>query len=466
MQSAQLIDRFLEKYEKKEQEYYEKLANHVSALCETFLHKAEIKANVTHRAKAMGRLKDKLQGRGKTYESENQIRADIVDLSGVRIALFFPSEKVDVNRIIEDEFDIVEKVKHPKPDGGQAQTSKGKGPRKVSFRDGQDGETIVEYDRRFEGYQATHFWARLGEKHGSRGFNESDKVEIQVMTVLQSAWSEVEHDILYKHLNGNPSELEQQMLDGLNGLVSIGELYLSHLSTMNKDKTKPFANEFELGEFLCSKIGKSRGADEFTVSSAELLRKFLGLSCVQADSKVSLEEELSNIRINTDLTSSLQTPYSEKPNASLVVMERIYYSESKKLSEKARRIQPSSTREMCRVLFSTVISLDELFSPISFWEKELLNNEWQAPRATQIEALRNLRWLMDTQNPRNVVLGDVKELDQREQERLRRLWRWFETHQSKFVQFALGISKLGVVREFQRDMEKLNRIFPALQSFR
>ena len=57
----------------------------------------------------------------------------------------------------------------------------------------------------------------------------NSKTEIQVASVLMHAWSEVEHDLVYKPLNGTLSEEELAILDELNGLVLAGEIALERL---------------------------------------------------------------------------------------------------------------------------------------------------------------------------------------------------------------------------------------------
>jgi ppGpp synthetase/RelA/SpoT-type nucleotidyltranferase len=48
------------------------------------------------------------------------------------------------------------------------------------------------------------------------------KVEIQVITVVMHAWSEVEHDIIYKNKHRVPeSSRMSRMLDSINGLSSM-----------------------------------------------------------------------------------------------------------------------------------------------------------------------------------------------------------------------------------------------------
>lgn len=48
--------------------------------------------------------------------------------------------------------------------------------------------------------------------------------EIQVASLIMHAWSEVEHDLIYKPMQGTLSEEELSILDELNGLVLAGEI--------------------------------------------------------------------------------------------------------------------------------------------------------------------------------------------------------------------------------------------------
>jgi ppGpp synthetase/RelA/SpoT-type nucleotidyltranferase len=54
-------------------------------------------------------------------------------------------------------------------------------------------------------------------------------VEIQIASVLMHAWAEVEHDLLYKPVQGRLSDDEYAILDELNGLVMTGEIALERL---------------------------------------------------------------------------------------------------------------------------------------------------------------------------------------------------------------------------------------------
>ena len=55
------------------------------------------------------------------------------------------------------------------------------------------------------------------------------RIEIQVASLIMHAWSEVEHDLIYKPMQGTLSEEELSILDELNGLVLAGEIALERL---------------------------------------------------------------------------------------------------------------------------------------------------------------------------------------------------------------------------------------------
>ncbi|KAF4487608.1 hypothetical protein CGGC5_v006704 [Colletotrichum fructicola Nara gc5] len=87
----------------------------------------------------------------------------------------------------------------------------------------------------FSGYKATHVVVR----HKSRDFDQyaandpNVDIEIQIGSIIMHAWSDIEHDILYK-----PSATEEtspdvlRMLDLINGIVMTGEVALQQLASV------------------------------------------------------------------------------------------------------------------------------------------------------------------------------------------------------------------------------------------
>jgi len=233
-----LVEDFITRY-KKEYDFYDQAARLVSQLLERNLQSAGIRAMVTFRAKSPSRLEIKVRQRSieKNYQNLDDIYKDIVDLAGVRVALYFPGERDQVGKIVLQLFILDE---DPKEFPAQSKPT---------------------YEKRFSGYWATHYRVRLRDS----SLNDAQKryadalVEIQVASVLMHAWAEVEHDLVYKPMQGHLSEDEYAILDELNGLVIAGEIALERLQRAGEarvaSRDRQFANHFDLAAYLLDKAG-------------------------------------------------------------------------------------------------------------------------------------------------------------------------------------------------------------------
>jgi ppGpp synthetase/RelA/SpoT-type nucleotidyltranferase len=232
-----LLDSFLDRYV-KEYDYYEQAGRLAAQTLESNLQAAGIRSIVTSRAKSVTRLAEKCRHRNKrqNYESIDDIYADIVDLAGVRVALYFPGEREQVGGLISRLF-YEYKERREFPDASQTRT-----------------------DKRFSGYSALHYQVRLKPQ----ALAESDQryadanIEVQVASVLMHGWSEVEHDLVYKPAEGELSPEEHSLLDQLNGLVLAGEIALEQLQRAGEARVasggRKFANHYELAAHLLSKV--------------------------------------------------------------------------------------------------------------------------------------------------------------------------------------------------------------------
>ena len=123
--------------------------------------------------------------------------SDITDLAGVRVITFFPSTVKDVCQLIEEEFEVIERVDH---------------------------SASAQQEERL-GYLSIHYLARLGSNRNK--LSEYKKfvgltAEIQVRTVLQHAWAEIEHDIRYKSTSAIPQAISRRFMT-LAGLLEIAD---------------------------------------------------------------------------------------------------------------------------------------------------------------------------------------------------------------------------------------------------
>jgi ppGpp synthetase/RelA/SpoT-type nucleotidyltranferase/TPR repeat protein len=260
-----IIETFLNHYT-KEFDFYREASRICAQICETNMEQIGIRAIVTNRAKKIERLRDKLEKRNfhKNYTSFEDINEDIVDFSGVRIALYFPGDLNKVQQFIESNFEIKECKLFPESMDNQA-LQKG------------------EYKKRFSGYWATHYRVYLKSKDltgESKKYSQA-LIEIQIASALMLAWAEVEHDLIYKPFSGDLSYEEYQILDELNGLVLAGEIALERLQKAVRNRVsqagKEFNNHYELAMFLYNKLGSvtEEEQSEIVLGRVDLLFNWL-----------------------------------------------------------------------------------------------------------------------------------------------------------------------------------------------
>jgi len=197
-------------------------------------------------------LEDKVKQRAveKQYNTVDEIYQDIVDLAGVRVELYFPAEGLQVKAVLDELF----RVTLSKPF-----------PHTQAVR-------VAQYQNRFSGYSATHYHVYLKDgllSEAQKPYSEA-RIEIQVASVLMHAWAEVNHDLVYKPLQGELSEDEYAILDQLNGLVIAGEIALERLQRAGESRVaageRSFKNHYELAAYLLSAAGATLTGPEATTA--------------------------------------------------------------------------------------------------------------------------------------------------------------------------------------------------------
>lgn len=320
-----LIDNFIARY-RKEYDFYDQAARLVAQALESNLGAAGIRAIVTSRAKSPLRLEEKCRQRltVKGYTTVDDIYADIPDLAGARVALYFPGERDQVDNVVAAQFVLVQ-------------------PKKV-FPD----TSTPSYKKRFSGYWATHYRVQLREAALSEALKRyaEARVEIQVASVLMHAWSEVEHDLVYKPLQGALSEDEYAILDELNGLVMAGEIALERLQRAGEARVaahgRAFANHYDLASHILNQISailKSPLRDN-ALGRIDLLYRFvsrLGLTTPEL-----LKPYLDALHTDTE-----RRPIAEQIIDRLLVEDESRYSvyEEVRLADQATSVQAAVGQE-------------------------------------------------------------------------------------------------------------------------
>ncbi|KAL1649588.1 hypothetical protein SLS58_001645 [Diplodia intermedia] len=432
---------------KRQWAHYKDLARQANEICEDNLRGAGIRAIHSYRAKDYESLKKKLYDMDpeicKGWKDGNSIRQDIFDLAGVRIALYYPKQKADVEQMIQEKFQL--------------------GATK-------DHDTVTAHERAgyipiFTGYRAKHYRVSLREEDVAKAptLNSEDIIEIQVVTVLQHAWAEVHHDVLYKQLHGDPSQGECRALDGLSGLVQLGELLLDSFQDTHVDRIKfennKFKDEYELGAFLSKTLSQNAPEDPLLMGRVGILFKFLNL--VRKDTPTDLVTMLEELRKakkslrDVAIEASEEYAYREQ-NATIAIM---YHALSIDSAFSRLDSVDFDKKHMAKVMASTIVTLEELFSPFFVWEKKLLGDDRQQlalPKAA-------LLWFIGSVEAIEIMSGDPPRNDEASK-KLQSLWAWFDKHSDPAVKFVFGVSKMGLHRDFPTEVARISMLFPFFEN--
>jgi putative GTP pyrophosphokinase len=122
---------------------------------------------------------------------------EITDLAAVRIITYFPGTLPEIEAVLKAEFDIIERA--------------------------DKGQILLEEER--FGYQSIHFLVRIKGNRAQLPEYERCRdsiVEIQLRTILQHAWAEIEHDIQYKGASVIPIEIHRRFM-ALAGMLEIAD---------------------------------------------------------------------------------------------------------------------------------------------------------------------------------------------------------------------------------------------------
>jgi ppGpp synthetase/RelA/SpoT-type nucleotidyltranferase len=144
---------------------------------------------------------------------------NITDMAGVRVITFLPKNVEDVCKIIEHEFTVLEKV-----DKAAKSINEGK-----------------------IGYQSVHYLVEMNQSRKDlpeyRQYNDLI-LEIQVRTILQHAWAEMEHDIQYKSVIEIPTLIKRRFI-ALAGLLDIADREFQTLQEEYEQKKQEKEKELE-----------------------------------------------------------------------------------------------------------------------------------------------------------------------------------------------------------------------------
>jgi ppGpp synthetase/RelA/SpoT-type nucleotidyltranferase len=180
---------------------YKAFARVIEDILDQALTVAEIKtASIESRVKSVESFADKAAQASEVAPETPKYwkpAEEIMDFAAARVITFFLDTIDDVDRIVKREFDVLERL--------------------------DKSDLLVQEERL--GYQGVHYIIQL--KPNRTALPEYSRysglrAEVQLRTVLQHAWAEIEHDIQYKSIETIPTEIRRRFM-ALAGLLEIAD---------------------------------------------------------------------------------------------------------------------------------------------------------------------------------------------------------------------------------------------------
>lgn len=254
---------------KQERDFYADLTRTAQQLIKQCLKGRGIRVqSVDARTKDVESFKDKASAPSGVDPNVPKYRdpsLEITDLAGVRIISYFLKPIDDIEDMIGDEFDVFERS--------------------------DKSEALIEEER--FGYQSIHYLLTIKENRAvltEYARFERALFELQVRTLVQHAWAEIEHDIQYKSAPAIPSEIRRRFMS-LAGLLELADREFQAIQDTDVEINRRARENLELGDldaveispdalraYLDKKLGADARISDFSYDWMTRLLKNLGFT--------------------------------------------------------------------------------------------------------------------------------------------------------------------------------------------
>lgn len=208
------MSNIIEEY-KQAQPTYKEFTQKMYKLISSLINESEIKIHsVDSRAKEITNLEEKLWRKGSSY---NKL-SDITDLSGIRIICYFSSQVEDIAEVIEQNFTIIPELSI-------------------------DKRKLLDPDR--FGYLSLHYVVKLSDtRKNLLEYRKYQNIlcEIQIRSILQHSWAEIEHDLGYKSSIEIPRDIKRRFYR-LSGLLELADDEFTNLKIEIEEYSKSLKNQ-------------------------------------------------------------------------------------------------------------------------------------------------------------------------------------------------------------------------------
>ncbi|WP_221089052.1 GTP pyrophosphokinase [Deinococcus aquaedulcis] len=159
--------------------------------------------HITARVKKRPSLEDKLRRKPGRYAS----LSDVTDLVAVRVITYFESDVGLVSRLLEEHHTL-------------------------DWENSIDKSKMHDPDR--FGYMGVHYVVEVTPQTPDLSAYAGYKFEVQIRSILQHAWAEIEHDLGYKNREAIPREVQRRFYR-LAGLLEMADEEFMALHRLSRD---------------------------------------------------------------------------------------------------------------------------------------------------------------------------------------------------------------------------------------
>jgi len=198
-----LAKEYFERYEQ-----YQEIVDWLQRDIETLLNRERICGIVRARIKSFESYYQKLLRKCENYENTSVCRS-INDLLGLRVVCPFLDDLKAVECVLECNYSILQIER--------------KG----------NGHNFREF-----GYESTHLLLNVPElMYTCYGFETPIVIEVQLRTILQDAWAEIEHQLVYKARAEDKLRLIRRKLAAINATLTLLDLDIQELRSVEEHTT-------------------------------------------------------------------------------------------------------------------------------------------------------------------------------------------------------------------------------------
>ena len=203
---------------------YEKFEKLLKGLVETLLKNEGLSAQVSSRTKSVSSFREKIERKNREGKSYDNPSSEITDIVGIRIITYYMDDIDKISKIIKKEF-------------------------KIDKKNSLDKSAILHIDQ--FGYKSVHYIISLSSLRRKlpewAEFNKF-KAEIQVRTILQHAWAEIDHGIRYKKDEYMPVEIKRRIYR-LMALFELADEEFQNLKYDTEGLKRKYLNDITFGDF-------------------------------------------------------------------------------------------------------------------------------------------------------------------------------------------------------------------------